>query len=240
MSRMEGLFTAWGRILSGRAPNLSIEITRECPLRCPGCYAYGDEHLGGDVTLREVARLQGRRAGRRRHAAAGRRAQAAASLDRRRRAAGPLPRAEHAAADPGRARHAHAARDERRAPDPDRVGAPAAPADRRLDRRPAARARRAAQAGDLRPHPEAHRRPPDHRPLHGHAPAGAAVPATSRSSCSSGRPTPTPARSGSASTRRRSARSAPEILRRPIASGSSRICCALRDAVPEARRCPRA
>ena len=59
MSRMEGLFTAWGRILSGRAPNLSIEITRECPLRCPGCYAFGDDHLGGDVTLRDVADYKG-------------------------------------------------------------------------------------------------------------------------------------------------------------------------------------
>ena len=59
MSRMEGLFTAWGRILSGRTPNLSIEITRECPLRCPGCYAFGDEHLGGGVTLREVADYKG-------------------------------------------------------------------------------------------------------------------------------------------------------------------------------------
>jgi len=35
MGRMEGIFTAWGRILSGYAPNLSIEITKECPLRCP-------------------------------------------------------------------------------------------------------------------------------------------------------------------------------------------------------------
>jgi MoaA/NifB/PqqE/SkfB family radical SAM enzyme len=34
---------------------LSIEITRECPLRCPGCYAYGDNHLGGEVTLRELS-----------------------------------------------------------------------------------------------------------------------------------------------------------------------------------------
>ena len=49
---MEGIFPAWGRILQGYRPNLSIEITRECPLRCPGCYAYGDDHLGGDVTLR--------------------------------------------------------------------------------------------------------------------------------------------------------------------------------------------
>jgi MoaA/NifB/PqqE/SkfB family radical SAM enzyme len=59
MGRMEGLFTAWGKILNGRAPNLSIEITRECPLRCPGCYAFGDEHLGGGVTLREVADFKG-------------------------------------------------------------------------------------------------------------------------------------------------------------------------------------
>jgi len=51
--------TAWGRILSGYRPNLSIEITRECPLRCPGCYAYGDAHLGGGVVLRELADLKG-------------------------------------------------------------------------------------------------------------------------------------------------------------------------------------
>lgn len=56
---MEGLFTAWGRILNGYRPNLSIEITRECPLRCPGCYAYGADHLGGDVALRDVADLRG-------------------------------------------------------------------------------------------------------------------------------------------------------------------------------------
>jgi organic radical activating enzyme len=50
---------AWGRILAGRRPNLSIEITRECPLRCPGCYAYGDHHLGGGVTLRSMADYTG-------------------------------------------------------------------------------------------------------------------------------------------------------------------------------------
>ncbi len=44
----------------GYKPSLSIEITRECPLRCPGCYAYGDEHLGGDVTLRQVSDYKGR------------------------------------------------------------------------------------------------------------------------------------------------------------------------------------
>jgi sulfatase maturation enzyme AslB (radical SAM superfamily) len=50
---------AWGRILQGYRPNLSVEITRECPLRCPGCYAYGDDHLGGEVTLRGLADYKG-------------------------------------------------------------------------------------------------------------------------------------------------------------------------------------
>ena len=56
---MEAIFSAWGRILSGYTPALSIEITRECPLRCPGCYAYGEEHLGGELTLRQVRDFQG-------------------------------------------------------------------------------------------------------------------------------------------------------------------------------------
>jgi MoaA/NifB/PqqE/SkfB family radical SAM enzyme len=56
---MDGIWTAWGKILRGIAPNLSIEITRECPLTCPGCYAYGADHLGGDVTLRQVSDFKG-------------------------------------------------------------------------------------------------------------------------------------------------------------------------------------
>ena len=56
---MEGIITAWGKILRGYRPSLSIEITRECPLRCPGCYAYGSDHLGGDVTLRQVNDYKG-------------------------------------------------------------------------------------------------------------------------------------------------------------------------------------
>lgn len=56
---MTGIFRAWGKILSGRRPLLSIEITRECPLACPGCYAYQDDHLGGGVTLREVSDYRG-------------------------------------------------------------------------------------------------------------------------------------------------------------------------------------
>src|ERR1700757_2612585 len=53
------ILTAWGRILTGRVPMLSIEITRECPLTCPGCYAYGDSHLGGETTLRALNDLRG-------------------------------------------------------------------------------------------------------------------------------------------------------------------------------------
>ena len=56
---MEGIIKAWGRILAGYQPNLSIEITRECPLTCPGCYAYGIDHLGGDVKLRELQDFKG-------------------------------------------------------------------------------------------------------------------------------------------------------------------------------------
>jgi MoaA/NifB/PqqE/SkfB family radical SAM enzyme len=56
---MEAIFRAWGRILQGYRPALSVEITRECPLRCPGCYAYGDDHLGGAVTLRQVSDFKG-------------------------------------------------------------------------------------------------------------------------------------------------------------------------------------
>jgi MoaA/NifB/PqqE/SkfB family radical SAM enzyme len=56
---MDWILTAWGRILAGYQPALSIEITRECPLHCPGCYAYGDDHLGGDLTLREVRDFKG-------------------------------------------------------------------------------------------------------------------------------------------------------------------------------------
>jgi len=56
---MEGIVRAWGKILAGYRPNLSIEITRECPLRCPGCYAYGDGHLGGESTLRDLADRKG-------------------------------------------------------------------------------------------------------------------------------------------------------------------------------------
>jgi MoaA/NifB/PqqE/SkfB family radical SAM enzyme len=53
------IFAAWRKVLSGQAPMLSIEITRECPLSCPGCYAYGDAHLGEGKLLRELNDLRG-------------------------------------------------------------------------------------------------------------------------------------------------------------------------------------
>ncbi len=49
----------WGQVLRGRTPFLSIEITKECPLRCPGCYAYSPEHVGGGITLRQLRDHQG-------------------------------------------------------------------------------------------------------------------------------------------------------------------------------------
>jgi MoaA/NifB/PqqE/SkfB family radical SAM enzyme len=50
---------AWSNILAGRAPSLSIEITKECPLRCPGCYAFDAAHLGSDVQLRQLSDFKG-------------------------------------------------------------------------------------------------------------------------------------------------------------------------------------
>lgn len=48
----------WARTLRGEVPSLSIEITRECPLRCPGCYAYEDAHLG-TTNLRSLSDFKG-------------------------------------------------------------------------------------------------------------------------------------------------------------------------------------
>lgn len=53
MKRRDG-FRVWGRILSGNYPLLSIEITRECPLSCHGCYAYEPEHLHDMGPLRTL------------------------------------------------------------------------------------------------------------------------------------------------------------------------------------------
>ena len=49
----------WRRILAGYRPELTIEVTRECPLQCPGCYAYAPGHAGGGVALRSLAEFKG-------------------------------------------------------------------------------------------------------------------------------------------------------------------------------------
>jgi MoaA/NifB/PqqE/SkfB family radical SAM enzyme len=53
------VISAWAGILAGRAPSLSIEITKECPLRCPGCYAFDPAHLGGATELRQLSDFKG-------------------------------------------------------------------------------------------------------------------------------------------------------------------------------------
>lgn len=50
---------AWGRILAGSAPAMSIEITRRCPLSCPGCYAYRESHLGAAGSLSNTSEFEG-------------------------------------------------------------------------------------------------------------------------------------------------------------------------------------
>ena len=50
---------AWSAILAGRRPSLSIEITKECPLRCPGCYAFDPAHLGGTTELSQLSDFKG-------------------------------------------------------------------------------------------------------------------------------------------------------------------------------------
>ena len=52
--KISEIIGAWGKILKGERPSLSIEITRECPLQCPGCYAYDDAHLNSGMTLRSL------------------------------------------------------------------------------------------------------------------------------------------------------------------------------------------
>src|SRR6185312_11811904 len=58
MVRTRDVIRAWGSILLGRKPALSIEITKECPLRCPGCYAFSEGHVDG-VNLKQLHDLKG-------------------------------------------------------------------------------------------------------------------------------------------------------------------------------------
>jgi MoaA/NifB/PqqE/SkfB family radical SAM enzyme len=57
--RLVEIVPAWSRILHGRRPFLSLEITRDCPLRCPGCYAYEPNHLSAGSPLRQLADFNG-------------------------------------------------------------------------------------------------------------------------------------------------------------------------------------
>jgi MoaA/NifB/PqqE/SkfB family radical SAM enzyme len=57
--RSTDILRVWGRVLRGRTPFLSIEVTKECPLRCPGCYAYAPDHLGSLTTLRQLSDYRG-------------------------------------------------------------------------------------------------------------------------------------------------------------------------------------
>jgi organic radical activating enzyme len=57
--RLRDIGPAWGKILRGHKPLLSLEITKECPLRCPGCYAYELEHLGSSGPLRQLNDYKG-------------------------------------------------------------------------------------------------------------------------------------------------------------------------------------
>lgn len=57
--RKKEVFKAWGKILTGGYPSLSIEITKECPLRCPGCYAYEPAHLHQIGGLRDLSDFKG-------------------------------------------------------------------------------------------------------------------------------------------------------------------------------------
>jgi MoaA/NifB/PqqE/SkfB family radical SAM enzyme len=59
MMKTSEVIHAWARILTGRAPSLSIEITKECPLHCPGCYAFDAAHLGGAAQLRDLSDFKG-------------------------------------------------------------------------------------------------------------------------------------------------------------------------------------
>jgi MoaA/NifB/PqqE/SkfB family radical SAM enzyme len=61
MGYTKDAFRAWGRILTGYYPFLAIEITRACPLSCPGCYAYEPQHLHQLGPLIELSDYKGQR-----------------------------------------------------------------------------------------------------------------------------------------------------------------------------------
>jgi organic radical activating enzyme len=57
--KLSDIGSVWSKILLGYKPFLSLEITRECPLRCPGCYAYEPAHLGPSGPLRQLNDYKG-------------------------------------------------------------------------------------------------------------------------------------------------------------------------------------
>ena len=157
----------------------------------------------------------------------------APSVDRRRRTAGPLRELNTLLPLLSQARDSRPDRHERRARHAARVARLAPlPADR-LHRRPPARARRTADAGHLRTHPEEHRRPPDYGSLHDHAPAGEPAGIHRGVPRLLVRRGPKCRRSGTASTRRRSAKCPTRFSGRTIASASSTICRRMRPRYPK-------
>jgi organic radical activating enzyme len=57
--RVRSIIPAWGLILRGYRPFLSVEITKECPLSCPGCYAFEPGHLNNGCDSRSLTDLRG-------------------------------------------------------------------------------------------------------------------------------------------------------------------------------------
>lgn len=53
------LLRVWGGLLRGRRPFLSLEITKECPLRCPGCYAFSPDHVSPGLNLIQLSDYKG-------------------------------------------------------------------------------------------------------------------------------------------------------------------------------------
>jgi MoaA/NifB/PqqE/SkfB family radical SAM enzyme len=53
------LFRGWGRVLTGYCPSISVEITRECPLHCPGCYAYTAERFHSRGSMQSMPEYRG-------------------------------------------------------------------------------------------------------------------------------------------------------------------------------------
>ena len=207
---------AWGLILSGYRPNLSVEITRECPLRCPGLLRLRRHAPRRRRRAAATGGLQGPGA-HRRHARSSSRVTplhlsivGGEPLVRYRELEVLLPQLTAMGI------HTQVVTSAVR-PIPEGVGGDAEAAGGRLDRRPAARARsrRAPATYDrILKHIKG-----QHITVHctmtrQQARAGL----RRRSSRSSGPPIPTSSGSGSASTRRRRAKTSPEML----APGGSR------------------